>query len=61
MDATLARLSSRKFILSVLSLISATGLCWAGHIADGVYSAVVIATVGAYITGNVIQKVNTGQ
>lgn len=61
MDATLARLSSRKFILSVLSLISATGLCWSGHIADGVYSAVVIATVGAYLAANVTQKVNTGQ
>ena len=60
MDATLARLSSRKFILAVLSLLASTGLCWFGHIADGVYSAVVIATVGAYITGNVIQKVNTG-
>lgn len=61
MDAILARLSSRKFILAVLSLISATWLCWAGHIADGVYSAVVIATVGAYLAANVTQKVNTGQ
>lgn len=60
MDDTLARLSSRKFILAVLSLMASTGLCWFGHIADGVYSAVVIATVGVYITGNVIQKVNTG-
>ena len=58
MDNTLARLSSRKFILSVLSLISATGLVWAGHISDGVYSAVMLATVAAYITGNVLQKVN---
>lgn len=58
MDATLARLSSRKFILAVLSLISATGLVWAGHISDGVYSAVMLATVGAYVTANVVQKVN---
>lgn len=47
---------SRKFILSLLSLASATGLCATGHIADGVYSAVVIATVGAYLTANVTQK-----
>ena len=47
---------SRKFIVSICSLISVTGLCWFGHIDDGVYSAVVIATVGAYITGNVMQK-----
>ena len=52
----MARLTSRKFILAVLALASATGLCWAGHIADGVYSVVLIATVGAYITGNVAQK-----
>lgn len=56
MDAVLARLSSRKFIVSVLSLISATGLCWAGHIADGVYSVVVVATVGSYLAANVTQK-----
>ena len=49
-------MTSRKFILAVASLLSATGLCIAGHIADGVYSAVVIATVGAYIAGNVVQK-----
>ena len=60
MDAVLARLSSRKFILAVLSLLASTGLCWFGHISDGVFSAVVIATVASYITGNVIQKVNTG-
>jgi predicted PurR-regulated permease PerM len=50
------RMTSRKFILAVLALASASALCWFGRIADGVYSAVVIATVGAYITGNVVQK-----
>jgi hypothetical protein len=45
-----------KFILALFSLASATTLCWLGNIADGVYSAVVIATVAAYITGNVAQK-----
>jgi hypothetical protein len=60
MDATLARLSSRKFILAVLSLLTSTGLCWFGHIADGVYATVLTATVGAYMASNVIQKVNTG-
>lgn len=45
---------SRKYILSLLSLLSATGLVSFGLIADGVYSTVVIATVAAYITGNVI-------
>lgn len=47
---------SRKFVLAALTLASATWLVYAGQIADGVYSAVVIATVGAYIAGNVAQK-----
>ena len=51
-----SRYASRKFLLALLSLASATGLVWSGRIADGVYSAVVIATVGAYIAGNVAQK-----
>jgi hypothetical protein len=50
------RLTSRKFLIALLTLMSASLLCWYGHIADGVYSAVVIATVGAYIAGNVFQK-----
>lgn len=50
------RYGSRKFLLSLLTLASSTWLVAAGHIADGVYSAVVIATVAAYITGNVAQK-----
>jgi hypothetical protein len=50
------RLTSRKFILSMLTLASATWLCYAHHIADGVYSAVVIATVGSYLAANVAQK-----
>lgn len=47
---------SRKFILALLALGSGTWLVYAGHISDGVYSSVVIATVGAYIAGNVAQK-----
>lgn len=50
------RYASRKFILALLTLASATWLVYSCHIADGVYSAVVIATVGAYIVGNVAQK-----
>lgn len=56
LTTTLTRYASRKFVLALLSLLSATGLVFTGHIADGVYSAVVIATVGAYIAGNVAQK-----
>lgn len=49
-------LLSRKFLLAVLTLASATGLCVGGYIHEGVYSAVVIATVGAYLAANVTQK-----
>ena len=50
------RYASRKFLLALFTLISCTWLVWNGSIADGVYSAVVIATVGAYIVGNVSQR-----
>lgn len=53
------RYASRKFLLALATLVSASALVATGHIADGVYSAVVIATVGAYIAGNVAQKAVT--
>ncbi len=53
------RLTSRKFILALVAMLSATVLCWLGHIADGVYSAVVIGTVGGYLAANVTQKATT--
>lgn len=52
----MTKFQSRKFIVALLSLLSASALCYFGHIADGVYSAVIIATVGAYMTANVTQK-----
>ena len=51
------RLLSRKFILAVLSLLATSALCWFGKIADGVFATVIVATVGAYLTANVAQKV----
>lgn len=57
MSTILQRFASRKFWLALLSLGSAHWLCAEKLIADGVYSAVVIATVGAYLAANVGQKV----
>lgn len=52
----MSRYRSRKFLLALLTLISATLLIYLGHISDGVYSAVVIANLGGYMTSNVMQK-----
>ncbi len=49
-------IASRKFILALFAVASATWLVAAGHIADGVYSAVTIATIGGYFAANVTQK-----
>lgn len=50
----------RKFIATLLSLASATALMWAGKIEDGIYSTVVLGTVGVFIAGNVMQKFREG-
>ena len=50
------RYASRKFILSILSLASASWIVFEKVITTGDYKAVVIGTVGAYIIGNVAQK-----
>lgn len=50
------RYGSRKFLLAAATLASVSALVWFGKVDGGVYSAVVIATVAAYVTGNVMQK-----
>lgn len=50
------RSGGRKFLLTLFCIASATTLVWTNHISYGVYSAIVIAVAGAYITGNVVQK-----
>lgn len=52
----MSRYRSRKFLLALLTQAANVWLCAAGLIADGVYSAVTIAVVAAYVTGNVAQK-----
>lgn len=55
------RFVSRKFALALATVASASWLVCAGHIADGVYSAVVIAAVTGYFTANVAQKATAGK
>ena len=52
----MTRYASRKFIVAMAAIASASWLVYSGHIADGVYSAVVIAAVGGYLAANVTQK-----
>ena len=53
-----SKLLSRKFIIAALAILSATILVAVGCIADGVYATVVVATITAYFSANVIQKNN---
>jgi hypothetical protein len=52
----------RRYLLCWGALISATALQWFGKLdlAGVAYGLAVGGTVGAYITGNVIQKKNEG-
>ena len=54
--AWLRLLGGRKFLICLAVLGSATWLVANKHIADGVYSAVIIATAAAFVAGNVAQK-----
>lgn len=52
-------IGSRKFAIAGAALLSLTGLCAFGSIGAVEYVAGLVATVGAYITGNVAQKAIT--
>lgn len=45
-----------KFVLAFSTLASLHILMWHGKIGDGVYSAVVAATVAAFIAGEAFEK-----
>lgn len=53
-----SHLLSRKFIIAALAILSATILVACGAIADGVYATVVVSSITAYQSANVIQKNN---
>lgn len=55
------RLGGRKFIMVAVTGFSLCVLVWFEKIADGVFESVMIATVGFYIAGNVVQKVKSDQ
>jgi len=47
----------RRFLLSFASLWVGSALLMGHYIGESIYRDIVIATVGAYILGNTIQKV----
>ncbi len=49
----------RKFIVTVLAQVCLTGLCAFGKLTGGEFVAGMIATSGAFITLNVVQKAMT--
>ena len=49
-------IGGRRFLLTVAAQLSCNVLVWFGKISDDVYSVVILATVAAYITGNVMQR-----
>lgn len=51
-----SRLTSRKFILAMSAVLSASVLVGLHLIADGVYATIVVSTLTGYLTANVAQK-----
>lgn len=47
----------RKFFLSLGCGVACTLLVWFTKISDAVFATIILGTVGAYITGNVVQSV----
>lgn len=55
----LEKVGGRRFLLVLLTSIANTVLIWFTKIDPPTYSLVTLGVVGAYITGNTIQKIKT--
>lgn len=51
-------LLSKKLIVTLLAMISCSLLVLNKNISDGVYSTIMVAAIGGYLTANVVQKNN---
>ncbi len=49
---------SRKFLVALTAIFSASILMWFKLIDGGVYSTVIVATVGSYMAANVVHNQN---
>lgn len=54
---SLDTLGGRRFLLTLGCGMACTLLVWEAKISDEIFRDVIIATVAAYIAGNVLQKV----
>lgn len=57
MTDLITHIGGRRFLMCLLVGATATVLCWFMKISGAEWVTVTIATVGAYIAGNVTQKV----
>lgn len=59
--AAMAKCGGRTFLLTLGCGLATTALQWFGKLdpAGSTYALVVVGTVGAYITGNTVQRVKS--
>lgn len=58
-DNIFTKYGGRRFLMCMGAGITFTALLVASHIDQHVYQFLIVATIGAYITGNTAQKVMT--
>lgn len=54
------KIGGKKFILSMTVVLITSLLTWFSKIEPGIYSVVIVAVVGAFVAGDVIQNVQSG-
>lgn len=57
MELDLAKLGGRRFIVTMLTGATVSVLVWFAKVDASTYSLVTLGTVGAFITGNVVEAV----
>ncbi len=55
------KIGGRRFLLTLGCGMACTLLVWEAKISDEIFRDIIIATVAAYIAGNVVQKVKAPQ
>jgi hypothetical protein len=61
MRDTIEAAGGRRFLLSFFSLWVTSGLLMGGYLSDSIFRDIILGTVAAYIAGNTVQKIKTGE